>query len=47
MVITVGGRPLHLLTLETLVALAKASNDAKAKLRLPVLEATLRRRKRG
>jgi hypothetical protein len=46
-VIAVNGRPLRLLTLETIVAQAKASADAKAKLRLPILEATLRRRKRS
>jgi hypothetical protein len=44
--ITVNQRPLRLLTLEALVAQARASADAKARLRLPILEATLRRRQR-
>jgi hypothetical protein len=46
MVITVNQRPLRLLTLEALVAQAKATADAKVKLRQPILEATLRRRQR-
>jgi hypothetical protein len=44
-VITLGERHLRLLTLEAIVDLKRSSTDPKDRLRLPVLEATLRRRK--
>jgi hypothetical protein len=47
LVITIAGRPLHVLSLETIVAFKRASADAKDKLRLPVLEAVLRRGRRA
>ncbi len=44
LVVPLAGRALRLLTLEAIVALKRSSADPKDKLRLPVLEATLRRR---
>ena len=44
LVIDLGGRPLRLLSLEALVRYKRVSADPKDKLRLPVLEAALRRR---
>ncbi len=41
--ITIDGRSLHVLGLETIVALKRASPHPKDKLALPILEATLRR----
>jgi hypothetical protein len=43
LVITMAGRSLHVLSLETIVAFKKMSTDAKDQLRLPVLEEVLRR----
>ena len=43
--VMIAERPLRVLTLETIVALKRASADPKDKLRLPVLEAVLRRQK--
>jgi hypothetical protein len=40
----IGGRPLHVLSLAKIVTLKRASTDPKDKLRLPVLEALLRRK---
>ena len=40
----VGGRTVRVLSLAKIVALKRASSDPKDKLRLPVLEAVLRRR---
>ena len=40
--ITIAGRLLRVLPLETIVALKRNSTDPKDKLRLPVLEAALR-----
>jgi len=45
--VAIAGCSLRVLTLETIVALKRASADPKDKLRLPVLEATLGRVKRG
>ena len=42
-IITIAGRSLRILPLETIVALKRNSTDPKDKLRLPVLEAALRR----
>jgi hypothetical protein len=42
--VPLGGRTAHVLTLSKLVSLKRASTDPKDKLRLPVLEATLRRK---
>jgi hypothetical protein len=47
LVLHLGGRPLHVLSLAKLVALKRTSNDPKDKLRLPVLEATLRHKSGG
>ena len=44
LVIDLGGRPLRLLSLEALVRYKRRSTNPKDKLRLPVLEAALRRR---
>ena len=44
LVIDLGGHPLRLLSLEALVRYKRGSADPKDKLRLPVLEAALRRR---
>jgi hypothetical protein len=41
--IIIAGRSLRILPLETIVALKRNSTDPKDKLRLPVLEAALRR----
>ena len=43
LLITVAGRTLRVLSLETIVAFKKTSADAKDRLRLPVLEGVLRR----
>jgi hypothetical protein len=43
--VPVGGRTARVLSLEKIVALKRASSDSKDKLRLPLLEAVLRRRK--
>ena len=43
---TVGGRSLRVLSLEAIVALKQASADPKDKLKLPILEETIRRRKK-
>jgi hypothetical protein len=43
--VIIAGRTAHVLSLDTIVALKRASGDPKDKLRLPVLEATLRRLK--
>jgi hypothetical protein len=45
LLIDLGGQPLRLLSLDALVRLKRASPDAKDKLRLPVLEATLRKQR--
>ena len=45
--IKVAGRSLRVLSLETIVGFKKASSDPKDKLRLPVLEAVLRRQKKS
>ena len=45
-IIAVSGHSLRVLPLETIVALKRTSTDPKDKLRLPVLEAALRRQKR-
>lgn len=45
-IITIAGRSLRVLPLETIVALKRKSTDPKDKLRLPVLEAALRRQSR-
>jgi hypothetical protein len=45
LIVTIAGRSLRVLTLETIVALKRDSADPKDKLRLPVLEAVLRRQK--
>jgi hypothetical protein len=45
LIITVGGRSLRVLSLQTIVAFKRTSTDPKDKLRLPVLEAVLRRPK--
>jgi hypothetical protein len=42
-VVSVAGRPLQVLSLETIVAFKRTSSDPKDKLRLPLLEAVLRR----
>jgi hypothetical protein len=42
--VPIGGRTVHVLSLAKIVALKRASSDPKDKLRLPVLEAVLRRR---
>jgi hypothetical protein len=47
LVIQLGGRPLRVLSLATIVALKRTSSDPKDKLRLPVLEAVLRRQREG
>jgi len=44
--IKVAGRSLFVLSLETIVGFKRASSDPKDKLRLPVLEAVLRRQKK-
>lgn len=44
-IITVSGHSLRVLQLETIVALKRTSTDPKDRLRLPVLEAALRRQK--
>ena len=44
MIITVAGRSLRVLSLETIVAFKRLSTDAKDRLRLPVLEEVLRRK---
>ena len=44
--ITIAGRSLRVLPLDTIVALKRTSTDPKDKLRLPVLEAALRRQNR-
>jgi hypothetical protein len=45
--VPIGGRTALVLSLAKLVALKRASSDPKDKLRLPVLEAVLRRRHPG
>jgi hypothetical protein len=42
--VSIGGRTVHVLSLAKIVDLKRASSDPKDKLRLPVLEAVLRRR---
>ena len=42
--LSIGERTVHVLSLAKIVALKRASSDPKDKLRLPVLEAVLRRR---
>ena len=42
-VVSVAGRPLRVLSLEAIVTFKRASSDPKDRLRLPVLEAVLRR----
>jgi hypothetical protein len=42
--VPLGGHSAHVLTLAKLVSLKRASTDPKDKLRLPILEATLRRK---
>jgi hypothetical protein len=44
LLVTIGGRTVHVLSLAKIVALKRASSDPKDKLRLPILEAVLRRR---
>ena len=41
--VPIGGRTVHVLSLVKIVALKRASSDPKDKLRLPALEAVLRR----
>jgi hypothetical protein len=47
LLVPIGGRTVHVLSLAKIVALKRASSDPKDKLRLPVLEAVLQRRKPG
>ncbi len=42
--VAIAGRSLHVLSLEAIVALKRSSADPKDKLRLPMLEAVLRRK---
>jgi hypothetical protein len=47
LVLTIAGGSLKVLSLETIVALKQGSTEPKDKLRLPILQALLRRRQRG
>jgi hypothetical protein len=45
--VPIAGGTIHVLSLATIVALKRGSSDAKDKLRLPMLEAVLQRRRPG
>jgi hypothetical protein len=47
LVVTISGRSLKVLSLETIVSLKQGSTDLKDKLRLPILQALLRRKQGG